>query len=208
MQVMVMVLLFLLLPGLGSPAGAEEAQAQGRRQALERHWRDLLADKGLDALVAPLLPAGVALPPAGGGVLQPVIGLQGPLRGFARVTCPANDEARVELLDLFGGSVGLATFEACPVLASPLDLSGGAAVPALLAIYQGDAIAGLAVPTPAGGLVAPLDLPGLTVTAAADADGDGFAETITLSTGEKSPDVTCPLGDAPALMACADRLQP
>lgn len=208
MRVTVMVLLALLLPWPGPPARAEEAGAGGARQALERHWRDLVADKGLDALVTPLLPPGVALPPAGDGLLQPVIGLQGPLRGFARVTCPANDEARVELLDLYGGSVGLATFEDCPVLASPLDLSGGGAVPALLAVYRGEAAAGLVVPTPAGGLVVPLDLPGLTVTAAADADGDGFVETITLSTGEKSPAITCPLGDAPALIACADRLQP
>lgn len=208
MRVTVTVLLALLLSGPGSPAGAEEARAGLPRQALERHWRDLVADKGLEALVTPLLPAGVALPAAGDGLLQPVIGLQGPLRGFARVTCPANDEARVELLDLYGGSVGLATFEDCPLLASPLDLSGTVPVPALLAVYRGDAIVGLAVPTPAGGLVVPLDLPGLTVTAATDADGDGFAEAITLSTGEKSPGITCPLGNAPALIACADRLQP
>ncbi|PWR24004.1 hypothetical protein [Zavarzinia compransoris] len=194
-----------LLKAAGAPPEVGRILVQAF--AARHHWRELVALNGFETLVAPLLEDGIVVPAAGRGLVQPVSALRGPLAGFARIDCPADGEARVELLDRFGAGLGLATLDHCPVLASPLYLGGKAPVPALLAAYRGEAISALVVPTAAGGMVVPVDVPDLEVIGATDADGDGKAETIAVKrSGRAGEPVTCPLSEAPALIACLDGL--
>ncbi|PWR25977.1 hypothetical protein DKG74_03250 [Zavarzinia aquatilis] len=126
--------------------------------------------------------------------------------GQARMTCAANDLGRLSLFDRYGGELGSAAVEGCPRLFSPLPLDDAAGGAALIVAGDDQAISLLVALTPSGGMVLPVDNPGVVVRAA-ETDGEGRVLSITFA--RKAPQgeevrTTCRLTDVAAALACID----
>ncbi|MCW0183317.1 MAG: hypothetical protein OJI70_16240 [Zavarzinia sp.] len=130
----------------------------------------------------------------------------GPAVGQARMTCSATDLGRLRLFDRYGGELGSAAVEGCPRLYAPLPLDGARGGAALVVAGADRAISLLAAVTPGGGMVLPVDSPGVVVRAA-ETDGEGRVLSITLgreTVGGKGEGKVCPLTDVPSSLACID----
>ncbi|MDD3444730.1 MAG: hypothetical protein PHS60_04935 [Zavarzinia sp.] len=194
-----------LLEGAGAPPEVGRILVQAF--AARPYWREIVALNGLDVLLRPLGADGPALAPAGDALVQPLAAYGGRTLAIARVNCTAQGEARLDFVDPFGAELGAVALTACPVLSVPLYLDDEDGYPALVAARDGvdGDITALALATPGGGFTVPVDLPGLAVDGATDADRDGRAEALSLSLdgGEAQ---SCPVIDAPAFISCMDGL--
>lgn len=126
--------------------------------------------------------------------------------GQAKLICPADDTAQLRLFDRYGGELGSATVDGCPRLSVPVPLDGAGGGAALVVAADDKKISLLAAVTPGGGMVLPVDLPGVTVQAA-ETDGEGQVLSITI--GRETPDgkgesKLCRLTDVPSSLACID----
>lgn len=129
-----------------------------------------------------------------------------PAVGQARMECAANDLGRLRLFDRYGGELGSAAVDGCPRLYAPLPLDDAHGGAALIVAGDDKAISLLAAITPGGGMVLPVDNPGVAVRAV-ETDGEGRVLSITLGRemprGEEAR-ATCRLTDVAATLACID----
>lgn len=174
--------------------------------ALRPYWPEMLKLNGSEVLFAPFVSEMPALAGLKGRDPRPLSRFGGRLVGIATMDCATGDASMLRLFDRYGGELGSAAVEGCPRLFSPLPLDDAHGGAALIVAGDEQAVSLVAAVTPGGGMVLPVDSPGVVVRTA-ETDGEGRVLSITLgrdAAGGGGESKVCRLTDVPSSLACID----